>query len=174
MRIKTSMLAKTALMLALLLAIQFSTKGFTQIVTGSLVNMILVMTYLLLGLGSASIVAALSPFCAFFLGIGPAVLALVPFIALGNLIQAAVMELMRKLTGEKYLFLGVFAAAVAKFAVLYCLVVLVMLPMLNIPDAQAAKIVIMFTWPQLLTALIGGTSAYFLSIPVKRALENRE
>jgi len=72
-------------MLALLVTLQAVTKSAGQYVTGSCVNLILAVTALTAGLGSGAAVAALSPFFAFLLGIGPQLLPIVPAIALGNL-----------------------------------------------------------------------------------------
>ena len=78
-------ITETAVMLALLVTLQALTKAAGQYVTGSCVNLILAVTALTAGLGSGAAAAALSPFFAFLLGIGPQLLPIVPAIALGNL-----------------------------------------------------------------------------------------
>ena len=77
-------LCRTAIFLALLIAVQFVTRSIGQYVTGSLVNLILIASGLMCGLWGGLAVAVLSPICAFFIGIGPAFPQVVPAVALGN------------------------------------------------------------------------------------------
>ena len=77
--------ATTGVFLALLLTLQAFTSFGGQVVTGSLVNLILAASVFGGGYWCAFAVALLSPFCAFLLGVGPKLLPLVPFISLGNL-----------------------------------------------------------------------------------------
>ena len=58
---KVRWITETAVMLALLVALQALTKGFGQFVTGSCVNAVLAVTVLTAGLGSGIVVAVLSP-----------------------------------------------------------------------------------------------------------------
>ena len=83
MKKKTLWITQTALMLALLLALQWATKPLGQLVTGSCVNGILAVTVLFAGMVSGITVAVLSPLFAFFLGIAPN-LVTVPVIMVGN------------------------------------------------------------------------------------------
>ena len=71
---------ETAVMLALLIVLQWATKPLGQIVTGSCVNAVLVAAVLLGGLWCGLTVAVISPFCAFLLGIGPQLIAIIPAI----------------------------------------------------------------------------------------------
>ena len=57
---KVRWITETAVMLALLVALQALTKGFGQFVTGSCVNAVLAVTVLTAGLGSGIVVAVLS------------------------------------------------------------------------------------------------------------------
>ena len=176
MRKKTLWITQTAVMLAMLIALQAVTKSFGQIVTGSCVNAILAMTALVCGTASGLTVALLSPVFAFLLGIAPNA-ATVPAIMAGN----AVFVLLINLIYGKQIWRHVAAwltAAIAKFVVLYILVVQIICgvaaesllaqgilkaPMLNV-------LPVTFSWTQLITALIGGGAA-LLTVPVlKKAL----
>ena len=64
---------------------QAATKNLGQFVTGSCVNAVLAAATLLGGFASGLIVAVVSPFLAFLLGIGPKLIEVVPAIAIGNL-----------------------------------------------------------------------------------------
>ena len=90
---KTVWIARTAVCLALLIAIQFLTKSLGQLVTGSCVNLVLAIAALIGGVWSGVTVAVISPFCAYLLGIGPAFLPMVPCVSLGNAVYALLFGL---------------------------------------------------------------------------------
>ena len=73
---KVRWITETAVMLALLVALQALTKGFGQFVTGSCVNAVLAVTVLTAGLGSGIVVAVLSPVLAYLLGIAQQIIVL--------------------------------------------------------------------------------------------------
>ena len=172
MKKKTLWIAETAVMIALLVALQGLTKPAGQFVTGSCVNLILGVSTLVGGLWCGLTVALLSPFFAFALGIGPALIQIVPAIAVGNIVLVLVLWLIcrkaKKLSPLSYG--GAVAASVCKFAVLYALVVLLLLPLLGLPEKQVAMMSAMFSWPQLVTALIGSFLAVTVSPVIRKAL----
>lgn len=170
----TKSLVRTALMIALLVAVQAATASMGQMVTGSCVNLILAVSALLLAGWGAPAVALVSPFCAFLLGIGPALIQLVPCIALGNLCYVLVFQVLVK----QFSFTGgsvaaVVLAAAGKFAVLFLVIVKAVLPLLGLPEAKVAAMSAMFSWPQLVTALIGGLLAAVVVAPLlKKAVKS--
>ena len=89
---KVRWITETAVMLALLVALQALTKGFGQFVTGSCVNAVLAVTVLTAGLGSGIVVAVLSPVLAYLLGIAPQLLVL-PAIMVGNTVFVVLLRL---------------------------------------------------------------------------------
>ena len=167
-------ITETAVMLALLVAVQGITSGFgNQILTGSCVNLILAVTALMVGFWGGVSVAAVSPFLAFLFNIGPKFIQLLPAIALGNALLVAVLSLIIGKKAQpiwKYV-LGAGAAAVAKFAGLYLLMVKLLVPSLVsggvIPQKAEAVLTAQFSWPQLITALIGCGVAVLI-LPVLR------
>ena len=165
-------ITQTAMMIALLITAQALTAGLgNQFVTGSLVNGILFITTMILGLYSGLTVAILSNFFAFMLGIGPAMFPLVPFVAAGNAALVLTYHFIAAKRSHHAAFpiAGVIAGAVAKFAVLYFGIVLIAAPhLLNLPPA--APVYFMFSWPQLVTALLGGSVALNLFPMLRRAL----
>ena len=171
-------ITQTALMLAVLVTVQYLTRGFGQLVTGSAVNFVLVATALLCGMSSGAIVAVVSPFLAKLLGIGP-LWELIPLIALANLvissIFASVLGRARKLAGtEKYAMWisAIVAGAVAKYFVLYLGIVKIVLPLMtSLPAVQKTKLAAMFSTTQLITALIGGVIAMLAVEPIREALK---
>ena len=174
---KTLYIVQTAVMLALLIATQFFTQAFSQFVTGSLVNLILLISVFMIGLGGGLLIAAVSPFCAFFMGVGPAFIQIVPFVAVGNAIFVAVAWTVRKFIAEpaaakKILAAaGLITASVVKMLFLWVGLVVFMLPL--IPGLKAAQITLIgtaFTWPQLITALIGSALAMIIFPLLRKAI----
>ena len=162
-------ITETAVMLALLIVLQWATKPLGQIVTGSCVNAVLAVSVLLGGLWCGLTVALVSPFCAFLLGIGPQLIAIIPAIALGN----AVLVLMLHFVYGKHIWRRVLAwlgAAVAKFGVLYLLVVQLICRVLPLKQPKIDTFTAMFSAPQLVTALIGGGVALLIVPVLKKAL----
>ena len=169
-------IARAGLLLALLIALQWVTKPLTQLVTGSAVNGILAVAVLFGGLSCGLTVALISPICAFLLNIAPN-LATVPAIMAGNAVFVIVLHVLCK-GGWVRRIIGLLAAAVAKFAVLYGLVNWVICgiaaqsllsqgilkaPMLKLPPTT-------FGLMQMVTALIGGTLALMILPVLKKAL----
>ena len=159
----------TAMLLALLITLQWATAGTQafagQYITGTCVNAVLAVAALSGGFWCGAVVALASPFCAFLLGIGPKLLPIVPGIAAGNLVLVALLHLL--VGKQKNLLIkgaGAVAASVAKFLTLFLLVNKVIVPWLgdSIPAKQAQTFAVMFSWPQLVTALLGCTLALSL------------
>lgn len=165
MRKKILWLTETAAMLALLIALQWATKPAGQLVTGSCVNAVLAMSVVVTGLSSGLTVAILSPVFAYLLGIAPNLLA-VPAIMAGNALFVTALKLLdgRQLWKKALAWL---TAAAAKFAAIYVLVAWLICGF-NVGAFPAA-----FSWPQLVTALIGGGIAIVMAIPVKKAIHRR-
>ena len=176
MRKKIRWVTETAVMLALLVALQALTKGFGQFVTGSCVNAVLAISVLVGGLGCGITVALISPVLAFLLGIAPQVLT-VPAIMIGNTVYVVLLHFIAGKNNKNILrqVAAWVMAAAAKFAALYAIVVWVICGLLAEPLMAAGTLKApmlkmlpaTFSWPQLVTALIGGAVA-LLIVPVLR------
>ena len=168
---KTTVITQTGVMLALLIILQAVTKPAGTIVTGSCVNAVLAMTALCVGLAGGLVVAAVSPFFAFLLGIGPAFLPLTPMIAIGNMVFVTVIWLLYDRAGRGAVnkILTWAAAALAKFAALYLLIVKGVCTLMPLPEPQVQTFSTMFSFPQLITAAIGGAVAIYIATLMKRA-----
>ncbi len=171
-------ICETALLLAVLLVLQTLTKPAGQLVTGSCVNAVLAITALCVGLGSGLTIAVLSPIFAFLLGIAPQILT-VPAIMAGNAVLVLVLNLLAGKNCPVWQQAAAWlAAAVAKFAVLYLLVVQIIcgLAANALLDAGLLKAPMLtalpasFTWFQLYTALIGGGVAMLAAPVLRKAL----
>ena len=177
MKNKILWITRTAVMVALLVTLQWATSGLGQFATGSCVNAVLVVATLTAGVWSGVAVALLSPFCAFLLGIGPNLIQIVPAIALGNV---ALVLLAAWLLGGKALRwwgkgLGIAASAAGKFLVLYLAVVQVFIPLMGdaLKPKQVQTFTAMFSWPQLVTAFIGTTLAVLIAPTIRKVINKR-
>lgn len=173
-------ITETAVMLALLVSLQAVTKPLGQLVTGSCVNMILAVSALVGGLGCGLVIALCSPVLAFALGIAPQILT-TPAIMVGNCVFVVFLSLLADKTGKNIgrQFFAWIAAASAKFAALYCMVVLLLCGVFSesllaagVMKAPMLKALpAAFSWIQLLTALIGGAVAFLVTPALCKALQ---
>jgi len=176
---KIRRITETSVLLALLITLQALTKGFGQLVTGSCVNAILAVATLFCGLPSGITIALISPVLAFLLGIAPQVLT-VPAIMVGNAVYVAALFFLSdpsKAFSLRQIFAWA-AAAFAKFTVLYYVVVeiycgtmaLSLMEAGTLKPPMIAVLSATFSWPQLITALIGGGLAMCITPVLHKAL----
>ena len=173
---KIRWITETAIMLALLITLQVLTKPLGQLVTGTCVNGVLAVSALIGGLGCAMTVALISPVLAFLFGIAPQILT-VPAIMVGNAVYVVLLHVLAG-RGSRSILRRILAwavAAIAKFASLYAIVVGVICGLLSetlmaagtLKPPMLTALPATFSWPQLVTALIGGAVA-LLIVPVLR------
>lgn len=171
-------ITETAVLLALLVVLQYATRPMSQLVTGSCVNAVLAVAVLLAGMSSGVTIALISPVLAYLFGIAPIVVT-VPAIMVGNTVFVLLLGAM----AGKSENLGVRAAAwllaaIAKFATLYFLVVKIICGIASAPllasgtlkASMLEKLPGMFAWPQLITALIGGGIGLLIAPVLRKAL----
>ena len=181
-------ITETAAMLALLIALQWAGSQIPvppvkQLVTGSFVNCVLLVATLLIGKNSGIVVALVSPIFAYLLQIAPPFILSVPLIALANVSYILLVSLI----AGKSLWrqpVALVTGSVVKFGVLYLLGVKLFGGVLfNALNGQTAfglelmsqkvlkQMTAAFTWPQLVTALIGGTVAMLIVPVLRKALK---
>lgn len=177
---KIRWIVRTGVLLALLVTLQALTKPLGQLVTGSCVNALLAVAALSGGLTCGLCVGIVSPVMAFLLGIAPNFVTVLP-IMLGNACYVAVLSLLGGTWKPVWKrAAAVVVAAGIKFAVLYLLVVKVICGVASgvllgqklgqtvvLAPPMLEMLPAMFTWPQLITALIGGTVA-MAALPLLR------
>lgn len=180
----TSWLTRTSLALALVVLSQFIGKmipagavimgpvSVGQIITGSLVNLMLIMSVLLIDLKAGVTVGILSAILATLLGIGPIFPIITPAIAAGNAILVIVVGLgyARSHSNNLGRLAAIALGAVAKCGFLWYTVPKLFAFIPEIKPPQAAALGIMFSWPQLVTAMIGGLIAMMIYPVVKKAV----
>lgn len=126
-----------------------------QAVTGPIVNATLFIAVMFLDIQSAVLVGLIPSTIALSMGLLPVVLApMVPFIMVGNTILVVAFSHLRK----KNYWLGIVSASVLKYVFLFSTSTIVMDLLLK--KEIAAKVAVIMSWPQLLTALAGGVLAY--------------
>ena len=171
-------ITRTAVLLALLFGLQAVTSPLQiPLITGSLVNMMLVIAVMSSGLSTGLAIAIISPFFAMILGLNVALLPIVPFISISNVAFVTIWHFGEKLVPinemVRRIIVGVIAA-MCKFAIIYLCIKELMLPLLhggaeNVPLSLAAA----FGVSQLFTALIGGGIA-ILALPIiEKALSKK-
>ena len=176
---KIRWITETAIMLALLVTLQALTKPMGQLVTGSCVNAVLAVSALVGGLACGLTVAVISPVLAFLLGIAPQILT-VPAIMAGNAVYVVLLSLLADKSGKNLIkqIIAWVVAAAAKFATLYVIVVKIICGVMaasllaagTLKEPMLKALPATFSWPQLITALIGGAVALAIVPVLKKAL----
>ena len=176
-------ITQTAVFTAMLVTMQIVTAPLgNQFVTGSVVNLIIIISLLVCGPATGIVVGIISPVCVSLLGFGPAFPPIVPFIAIGNAVFVLAWVLLMKLidpdkpdnrnTIVKYFIVA--AAALIKFLALYLTIVKFAVPfLLDLNEAQSAVLGLAFSYPQIITAIIGGAIATAIVPRLQKALRIR-
>lgn len=176
---RTKTITRTGLALALVVVVQFfSSMALStlpalgrQLVTGSLVNLVLALSAALIGLWPGVAVGVLSSVLATLLGIGPVFPVITPFIAVSNAIYVVVLAVVfSKWESFPARLGGIIAAVALKAGFLWATVPWVVS---RIPEAmpiQVAMMTLMFSWPQAITALVGGILCLALLPVLKKAI----
>ncbi|MEF9852736.1 MAG: hypothetical protein RR787_02005 [Hydrogenoanaerobacterium sp.] len=191
MKSKTLWVTRTGVLLALVLVAQFVGKlipagavilgpvNTSQIITGSLVNMMLVIAAGIVGVGSGITIGVLSSLLATLLGIGPIFPQITPLIAAGNAILVLIIYFVFKaangLHGGAQIGVkigGVLVAAIVKCGFLWFTVPKMLTLIPGVKPQQAKMLTIMFSWPQAVTAVIGGLLALAVLPAIKKALKS--
>ena len=169
--LKIKFITRTAILLALTIVFQMMGRALTpfmgtynNFVVGPLVNASLFIATAVVGVWGAGFIALAAPFGAILTG-AAIPLPFAPFIALGNLLLVLVFFLLRKNQ-----FVGIGAAAVVKFGFLFA-AINIFVNTMNLPAKKATAMIFTFSWPQLVTALIGGILALAVIPAVKRSIK---
>jgi len=166
---KVRYLTRTAMLLALTIIFQASGRLFqagtnSLYIVGPLVNACLLILTGLVGLYLGVAISILSPIGAILTG---AVMPLpfVPFVALGNFALVLLFYLFKN---KKVI--GLITGSIAKFLVIYGSLLTVIPYFKLLPPQQISKFISgPFSYPQLITALVGGV----IALPVILRLEKR-
>lgn len=149
----------------------------SQLVTGLLVNLILIIGAFVPGLSAASTTALISPILAALFGIIPGQLPqMVPVVMAGNLVIVFITWLCfrasRGLGNNSATVLnviGIVAGALLKAVTMWALTEKIIIPVLHVSAKLAEILVSTVSLPQFVTAMIGGIAA-LLIMPALRGL----
>ena len=172
---KIRWITRAAVLIALLVVLQAVTMplGYT-LITGSVVNLILIISVMTSGLPVGLSVAVVAPVMSKLLGIGP-LWSLIPFIAVGNIVLVLFWHIIGNRNIVNYYIshiTALVAASVLKFCVLYFSIVRIAIPLiLGLSEQQAAVVSNMYSIPQLATASIGGAIAILILPTLKKAIK---
>lgn len=181
MRRKTLFITGTGMILALTLVVQLfggtvlAALGPSKMfVTGSLINACLLIATGTIGLLSGTIISFVTPVVAGFTNHTAAAAFVLPFspvIGLSNFVLVLFYWLFTRKDKDKISlsYTGIGTGAIVKFLILYT-GVNVGLKLLDLPEPLQKSLLYMFSWPQLITALIGGTVAVIVVRMLKLSL----
>lgn len=162
MKLSIKTITYTALLLALTVAAQ-QFKMVSQLITGPIINAILILATLYIGLASGSIIAILSPVFALIINPTAILLALpvmTPTIIIGNLLLVLCAFYFKK----KNLISGLILGSVLKSGFLWLCVSFIVVPYFGAGLAPKLKTAVQaaFSYNQLITALTGSLIAYII------------
>lgn len=171
---KSYFIVRTALLLALALVCQmlrFIIPAIPPVVVGTLVNTVLLTSVCLVGIPSALIVSIVTPIVAFFQGMLPVAL-FIPCIVAGNaayvLLFGALHRIVRKRHWD-WVFMSL--ASIAKFTLLWVLMVIVVIPV-TIPKEAQGALMATFGISQLITAFVGGAIALLVAHVLEKTIRH--
>ncbi len=150
-----------------ILAVYLPTIIHSQPITGSLVNMSLILAVFLVGPLEAVLLGLMPSVFALASGLLPLPLTpIVPFIMAGNAILVGIYYYL----GRKNFGIAIAAAGFGKFLFLYAVINLLISFLPN--GKQMLPLVSMMGWAQFLTAVSGGILAYIILSLVKKLKKN--
>lgn len=175
--IKVQKITRTAILLAIAIVFQMVGRYMgpnNNFIVGPAINAVLFTATAIIGLWGGAVISVLAPLISAITNkaaIAPIILAYSPFIAVGNFILVLIYYLLMK----KNQVAGVIIASILKAVFLFVTIkgfVRFMTPFLDISSKVATVLIGLFSWPQVLTAIVGGGIALFIIKILKKNLEN--
>jgi len=173
---KVLWITRTAVLIAITVILQALTLQLgNQFITGSVVNLMLILSVMTCGLPTGLTVAVFTPILPTLLGFGP-LWPVVPFIAVGNMALVVSWHFIGNLKlSSVYIsyVIAMIVGAITKFLILYFGVVRIAMPyILGLPEQHVMSV--LFSYPQLITASAGGICAIILLPLLLKALKERK
>jgi len=179
---KVLWITRTALLIAITVVLQAVTIQLGQpIITGSIVNLMLIISVMICGLPTGLTVGLFTPILPTLLGFGP-LWPIVPFIAVGNMALVAAWHFIGNMKISSFnnyvsYVLAMVTGALSKFLILYFGVVQIAIPyILGLTTGSPAYTALsfMFSYQQLITASVGGICAIILLPTLSNAIKERK
>ncbi|MFA6437498.1 MAG: ECF transporter S component [Candidatus Paceibacterota bacterium] len=134
-----------------------------QFITGPIINAILFASTIILGRESAIIIGLIPSLIALSFGLlSPALAPIVPFIMMSNALLVMIFGAFRK----KNYWIGMIFASILKFVFLFVTSSIVINLLLK--KEVATKVAQIMSWPQLITAIMGGIIAFLIIKATKK------
>lgn len=181
MNTATKKITSCAALLAICIVSQFF-KNTSVYITGPIINACLVIAVLTVGLSYSLILSVITPITAFLITGNPlmsAVPLLMPCIMIGNMIFVLFISLIynkKKGSENTKLILGSIFGSIFKTLFMGITISLVLLPMYISSESPLFKKLQVFqfnfSWTQGITAAIGCILAYFIWVPLKKAIKS--
>ncbi len=174
----TKYIARAAVILALTIALQFGIRAVIPsappfnivnlFVVGSIVNLGLLLATETTGLWAGIVIALAAPITAWLQAHLPSP-AMIPAVMAGNVILVLLFWLATRNGGKQpgMRWLGLIAGGAAKMAFLYYTIGAIIGTLDTLPAAAAAFVRFSFSWPQLVTAIIGGILSSLVASRIK-------
>ncbi|HHV96528.1 MAG TPA: ECF transporter S component [Clostridiaceae bacterium] len=169
---KVIIVSRTAILLALTIVFQMMGRFMgpnNNYIVGPLVNATLIVATAATGLWGATAISVIAPFVSALTNkaaIAPLILSFSPFIALGNFVYVLCFYLISK----KNKVIGIIVGSIVKFGLLLASIS-AFIRVMKVEEKPAAVLTGLFSWPQLFTALVGGSIALFVIRTLKRNIE---
>lgn len=171
-RPRIQVIARTAILLALTIVFQIMGRFLgpnNNYIVGPLVNAALIVATAATGLWGATAISVIAPFVSALTNkaaIAPLILSFSPFIALGNFVYVLCFYLFIK----KNRVAGIIIGAIVKFGFLYA-AISIFTRVMDVAEKPAAVLNALFSWPQLVTALIGGVVALLVVKTLNKSID---
>lgn len=134
-----------------------------QLITGSIVNALLFISVTVLGLESAFLLCLIPSLISIYTGLLPLALApMIPFIMTGNALLVLVFS---KLSNKRFWF-GAIPAVLVKYIFIWSVGMILASSILK--GTIAKNILLMISWPQLVTAIAGAIIAFLFLKTIKK------
>lgn len=182
MKLITKQITQMALILSICILSQFL-KNLSVYVTGPIINICIILSVLVVGLGGAIILSIITPITAFFIAPSPIISGIpliMPCIMIGNIILAiSVWLFQNKVLVAKEnvrLIIGIFLGALFKAIFMGVTIVLILFPLfsgnIGVPEQNLPilfkTVKVTFSITQFITAITGGIISYIIWMRVKK------
>jgi hypothetical protein len=135
-----------------------------QFITGPIVNAILFTSTIILGTESAIMIGLIPSLIALSFGLlSPALAPMVPFIMMSNAVLVMIFSSLQK----RNYWMSMVSASIFKFLFLFVTSSIVINLLLK--KEITTKVAQMMSWPQLITALMGGIIAFLIIKTIKKS-----
>lgn len=170
---KIKFITRTAILLAVAILFQFigqAIPNYNNFIVGPVVNAVLLIATEITGIFSGLIISVIAPLVSAITNksaMAPIVLAFSPFIMAGNAILVICYALLKKVSK----ILAISVGAVLKFGFLYG-TILLFTSYMALNEKISLTLISLFSWPQLLTAIIGGVIALAVFPALRRVVKD--